>query len=421
MKQPKKDESLEARISPLAKKTIVLGISGGIAAYKACDIASRLRQAGATVHAVMTQSAREFITPLTLQTMTRNPVHCEQFDTTAEWKPEHIELAAKADLILVAPATANIIGKMAQGISDDLLTTIILASKARIMIAPAMNPRMLEHPATQRNLNVLENIYRYSVIPPEIGEVACGDWGAGKMAQVETIVAEVTAELVSGRSLAGRQIIITGGGTREPIDPVRFIGNRSSGKMGVAMADAAYSRGADVTLISTVEVDRPYPVVHVETAFEMQEAVESEFDNCDALVMTAAVADFRPMAVSAQKIKKTESEDIVLELTKNPDILDLLGRVKKSTQVIIGFAAESEELLSNAAQKLQRKNLDMIVGNDITVPDIGFGSDENAVVILSADGGKENLPRMPKRAIAEHLCDLLSERFFEMEEAQTVK
>jgi phosphopantothenoylcysteine decarboxylase/phosphopantothenate--cysteine ligase len=421
MKHSKNDESLEARISPLAKKTIVLGISGGIAAYKACDIASRLRQAGANVHAVMTQSAKEFITPLTLQTMTRNPVHCEQFDTAAEWKPEHIELAAKADLILVAPATANIIGKLAQGICDDLLTTIILASKARIMIAPAMNPRMLEHPATQRNLNVLENIYRYSIIPPEVGEVACGDWGAGKMAQVETIVAEVTAELVSGRSLAGRQIIITGGGTREPIDPVRFIGNRSSGKMGVAMADAAYSRGADVTLISTVEVDRPYPVVHVETAFEMQEAVESEFDNCDALVMTAAVADFRPMAVSAQKIKKTESEDIVLELTKNPDILDLLGRVKKPTQVIIGFAAESEELLSNAAQKLHRKNLDVIVGNDITVPDIGFGSDENAVVILSADGGKENLPRMPKRAIAEHLCDLLSERFMEMEEAPVAK
>ncbi|HMX47007.1 MAG TPA: bifunctional phosphopantothenoylcysteine decarboxylase/phosphopantothenate--cysteine ligase CoaBC, partial [Candidatus Obscuribacter sp.] len=221
----------------------------------------------------------------------------------------------------------------------------------------------------------------------------------------------VAARLLAHQTLSTKRVLVTAGGTREPIDPVRFIGNRSSGKMGIAMADSAYSRGADVTLISTVDVERAYPVIVVETAQEMQEAVEAEFDSCDALVMTAAVADFRPLAVSAQKIKKTESEDIVLELTKNPDIIDLLGRVKRKDQVIIGFAAESEALLSNAASKLKRKNLDMIVGNDISVPDIGFGSDDNAVVILSAEGTRESLPRMPKRAIADHICDLLSERF----------
>jgi len=225
---------------------------------------------------------------------------------------------------------------------------------------------------------------------------------------------------LSNRTLAGKRVLVTGGGTREPIDPVRFIGNRSSGKMGIAMADAAYSRGADVSLVSTVEADRPYPVIVVETAAEMQETVESEFDNCDALVMTAAVADFRPLRVSEHKIKKTESDDIVLELTKNPDILDLLGRVKREHQIIIGFAAESEALLTNASSKLKRKKLDVIVGNDITVPDIGFGSDENAVIILSAGGARENLPRMSKRAIAEHLCDLLVDGFAKIEKSGAV-
>ncbi|MBP6351855.1 MAG: bifunctional phosphopantothenoylcysteine decarboxylase/phosphopantothenate--cysteine ligase CoaBC, partial [Candidatus Obscuribacter sp.] len=285
---------------------------------------------------------------------------------------------------------------------------------------PAMNPVMLQHPATQYNLSVLENRYRYDIIPPEYGEVACGDVGVGKMASVETIIAAVASRLLVHRTLATKRLIVTAGGTREPIDPVRFIGNRSSGKMGIAMADAAHSRGAEVTLVSTVNIERAYPVVVVETAQEMQEAVEAEFDSCDALVMTAAVADFRPLAVSSHKIKKTDSEDIVLELTKNPDIIDLLGRVKRKDQVIVGFAAESEALLSNAASKLKRKNLDMIVGNDISVPDIGFGSDDNAVVIMSADGTRENLPRMPKRAIAEHICDLLSERFQVLESEPVV-
>jgi phosphopantothenoylcysteine decarboxylase/phosphopantothenate--cysteine ligase len=294
---------------------------------------------------------------------------------------------------------------------------MILASNAKIMLAPAMNPKMLAHPATQNNLATLQNHYRYDLIAADYGELACGDFGTGKMAAVETIVAAAAACLLEHRTLAGRRVIVTAGGTREPIDPVRFIGNRSSGKMGIAMADAAYARGAEVTLVSTVEVDRAYNVLLVETALEMQETVEAEFDGCDALVMTAAVADFRPLGFSNQKIKKSVKEDFSLELTKNPDILDLLGRVKTDDQFIIGLAAESEELLSNAAQKLKRKNLDVIVGNDITVPDIGFGSDDNAVVILSADGSRENLPRMPKRAIAEHLCDIIAGRFSKAETA----
>ncbi|MBS2000390.1 MAG: bifunctional phosphopantothenoylcysteine decarboxylase/phosphopantothenate--cysteine ligase CoaBC [Candidatus Obscuribacterales bacterium] len=415
MKRARKREETFENFNPLENKTILLGISGGIAAYKACDLASMLRRAGADVHAVLTKNAKEFITPLSLQTITRNPAHCEQYGANGEWRPEHIDLAKRADLVIIAPATADMLAKLATGICDELLTTMILATKAKVMIAPAMNPTMLEHPSVVHNLEVLQNRYRYEVIPPEFGEVACGDWGAGKMASVETIVAAIASRLVSHGAMSGKHIMVTAGGTREPIDPVRFIGNRSSGKMGIAMADAAFARGADVTLVSTVEVERAYPVILVETAFEMQEAVESEFDSCDALVMTAAVADFRPLSVSTNKIKKTVSEDINLELTKNPDILDLLGRVKKKHQVIIGFAAESEELLSNASQKLKRKNLDVIVGNDITVPDIGFGSDDNAVVILSEDGTRENLTRMPKRAIAEHLCDLLANKFAAME------
>ncbi len=406
---------------PLDGKTIILGVSGGIAAYKACDLASRLRKAGADVHVVMTPHAKAFVTPLTFQTLTRNPVHCEQFGEHGEWKPEHIELAQSADLVLVAPATANLIAKLSTGICDELLGTIILATQAEVMLAPAMNPIMLEHPATQFNLGVLQNRYRYEIIPPDMGEMACGDWGTGKMASVDTITDMVVSRLMANRSLTGKQILITAGGTREPIDPVRFIGNRSSGKMGIAMADAAHARGADVTLITTVEVDRSYPVVVVETAQDMQEAVETEFDSCDALIMTAAVADYRPIVVSRQKIKKTDSDDIVLELTKNPDILDLLGHVKRKDQVIIGFAAESDDLLNNAQQKLKRKQLDLIIGNDITVPDIGFGSDFNAVVILTAEGTRENLPRMPKRAIADHICNWLANRLANLDHSTVAK
>ncbi len=394
---------------PLKNRTIILGVSGGIAAYKTCDIASKLRKAGADVHAVLTPNATEFITPLSLQTITRNQVHVEQYGD-GQWKPEHIELAQKADLILVAPATANTIAKLATGICDELLTTMILASQSQILLAPSMNPVMLDHPATQYNLGILQHRFRYEIIPPDVGELACGDWGPGKMAPVENIVSLVISRLQTRTTLSGKQILITAGGTREPIDPVRFIGNKSSGKMGIAVADAAYARGAEVTLVSTVQVERNYPVVVVETAQEMQDAVEAEFDTCDALVMTAAVADYRPIVVSQHKIKKTESEDLVLELTKNPDILDLLGRVKRKDQVICGFAAESEGLLNNAQQKLKRKHLDIIVGNDITVPDIGFGSDYNAVVILTAEGQRENLPRMPKRAIADHLLDMVAQR-----------
>ncbi len=415
MTSRKKGKERLEELNPLKAKIILLGVAGGIAAYKSCDIASRLRQSGADVHAVLTPNARQFVTPLSLKTMTRNPVYWQQFDPVGEWRPEHIDLARKAALVLIAPATADVIARLAHGICDDLLTTLVLATRAEVMIAPAMNPVMYEHPATRENLSILENRHGYEIILPELGEMACGEWGTGRMASLETIMATVGVRLHAHRTLAGYKVLVTAGGTREPIDPVRFIGNRSSGKMGIAMADAVHARGAEVVLVSTVEVDRSYPVTAVETALEMQEAVEAEFDNCDALVMTAAVADFRPMAVSRRKIKKNESEDFMLELTKNPDILDLLGRVKRKGQIIIGFAAESEALFSNTADKLKRKNLDIIVGNDISVPDIGFGSDENAVVIMNADGQRESLPRMPKRAIAEHLCNILAQRLTAMQ------
>ncbi|MBX9719862.1 MAG: bifunctional phosphopantothenoylcysteine decarboxylase/phosphopantothenate--cysteine ligase CoaBC, partial [Candidatus Obscuribacterales bacterium] len=278
---------------PLKNRIIILGVTGGIAAYKACDIASKLRKAGADVHAVMTPSATEFITPLSLQTLTRNPVHVHQYGD-GNWKPEHIQLAQKADLILIAPATANTIAKLATGICDELLTTMVLASQSQVFIAPAMNPVMLEHPATQYNLGILQHRFRYEILPTDIGELACGDWGPGKMAAVESLVAQVISRLQTRSTLTGKHILVTAGGTREPIDPVRFIGNRSSGKMGIAVADAAHARGAEVTLVSTVQVERNYSVVVVETAQDMQDAVETEFDTCDALVMTAAVADYRP-------------------------------------------------------------------------------------------------------------------------------
>lgn len=230
--------------NPLAGKTILLGVSGGIAAYKACGIASKLRRAGADVHAIMTPNAKEFVTPLSLQTLTRNFVHCEQFLPADSWRPEHIELARKADLLVIAPATADVLAKLATGICDDLLTTMVLATTAPVMLAPAMNPIMWEHPATEHNLSILQDKFHYSIIPPEMGEVACGDWGIGKMASVDIVVATIAARLVAQKSLIGKHIVVTGGGTREPIDPVRFIGNRSSGKMGVAMADAANARGA---------------------------------------------------------------------------------------------------------------------------------------------------------------------------------
>ncbi len=416
MKKSKKLVNNQVPFQGLENKTIVLGISGGIAAYKCLDLISSLRGMGANVHCVLSHNAHEFVTPLSLSTISRNKVHTHNFEIKDSWQPEHIELAKLADLILIAPATADIIAKLAHGICDDLLTTFVLAAKTKVLIAPAMNPNMYDHPATKHNLSILEHKLRYQIIAPEFGEMACGDIGYGKMAQISSIAQIVASRLEVHGSLFEKKILITAGGTREPIDPVRFIGNRSSGKMGIAMADAAYARGADVTLVSTVKVERSYPVVLVETAQEMQESVESEFDTCDALIMTAAVADFRPLFVSVHKIKKSDSEDFTLDLTQNPDIIDLLGRVKRETQIIIGFAAESEELLSNASQKLKRKKLDLIIANDITVPEIGFGSDDNAVIILSNDGNKETLPRMPKRAIAEHICDILAGRFLEIKE-----
>ena len=387
-------------------KNIILGISAGIAAYKMYDLIGELKKLGHNITVTLTKDAKHFISELPLKVLSSNQVYSEMFDPTLQNKPIHIDLADKADLVLIAPATADIIAKMANGICDELITNILLATRANVYVAPAMNTNMWEHFTTQKNIETLVTKLGYKIIPPEEGDLACGYSGIGHIASNEKIIKTILYGEEETKPLLGKKILVTAGGTREAIDPVRFIGNRSSGKMGIAIADAAYSMGAQVLLVSTVPLDRKYQVIEVESAQEMQEVIESEFDKEDVLIMAAAVSDFRPITTSKQKIKK-KNEDITIDLTKNPDILEILGRTKKETQIIIGFSAESENIEKNAAEKLQKKKIDMIIANDITVPDIGFGSDENAVIILTKDGEKETLPRQPKVQIARHLCNKL--------------
>ena len=391
-------------------KNIILGISAGIAAYKMYDLVSEFKRLGHKVTVVLTKHSKYFVNELTLKVLSENNVYSDMFSPEYQTKPVHIELAENADLILIAPATADIIAKFATGICDELITNILLAARVPVYIAPAMNTNMWEHWTTQKNIETLVTKLGYKIIPPEEGDLACGTFGIGHIAANEKIIQTVLNGEFESRPLEGKKIMVTAGGTREAIDPVRFIGNKSSGKMGIAISDAAFDMGADVILVSTLPCDKKYQVVEVETAQEMQEVVESEFDKADVLIMAAAVSDFRPITQSKQKIKK-KSEDITLELTRNPDILEILGRTKKEDQIIVGFSAESEELEKNAAYKLKKKKIDMIIANDITVPEIGFGSDENAVVILTKEGEKEVLPRQPKTQIARHICNKIVEAF----------
>ncbi|MBI3590734.1 MAG: bifunctional phosphopantothenoylcysteine decarboxylase/phosphopantothenate--cysteine ligase CoaBC [Candidatus Melainabacteria bacterium] len=400
-------------------KNIILGISAGIAAYKMYDLVSELKKLGHNVTAVITKDARHFISELPLKVLSSNPVYCEMFLPELQTRPVHIDLADNADLILVAPATADIIAKMANGICDELITNILLATKAQVYIAPAMNTNMWEHFTTQKNIETLVTKLGYKIIPPEDGDLACGYSGVGHIASNEKILKTILYGEIEAKPLYGKKILVTAGGTREAVDPVRFIGNKSSGKMGIAVADAAHSMGADVVLISTVPCDRSYQVIEVESAQEMQEVIESEFDKLDALIMAAAVSDFRPITTSKQKIKK-KNEDITIELTRNPDILEILGRTKREKQVIVGFSAESENIEKNALEKLEKKKIDMIIANDITIPDIGFGSDENAVIILTRDKKKEILQRQSKIQIAKHICNKLVGIFEEMKEAKKI-
>ena len=396
----------------LQNKNIVLGVSGGIAAYKAGDIVSRLKKLGANVDVIMTRAAAEFITPLTLQSLSQNKVTVDMFAGTENWDIEHISLAKKADLVVIAPATANIIGKLACGIADDMLSTTVMATTAPVLIAPAMNTNMYTNPIVQANIAKLRGL-GVRLIAPETGRLACGDIGAGKLAAVETIVTAITQHFAAAQDFCGRKVLITAGPTREAIDPVRFISNHSSGKMGYALAEAAAARGAAVTLISgPVALQKPEGLAAfraVEAATEMYQAVLTSFQESDIVIMTAAVADYRPTAPSAQKIKKGEGV-LTLALERNPDILAELGKIKEG-RILVGFAAETDNILEYAEGKLRRKNLDLIVANDLTQEGAGFGGETNIVKVINRSGKVEDLPLMSKRELGGVILDRIKELF----------
>jgi len=407
----------------LSGKKILIGITGGIAAYKTCELIRKLIKFNAEVKVVITPSAKEFVTETTLRTLTRNPVYCEQFDVL-DWKPEHISLADSADLFLIVPASANTIGKIANGICDNLLTSLVAAFNKPIILAPAMNCNMWENSFVQENITKLEKAGFY-IIPPESGDLACGYEGTGRLANIDKILDKVLEIFAEESFLKSKKIIITAGGTKEPIDPVRYIGNKSSGKMGIALADAAYGFGAAVTLISTVKTDKPYKIINLSTAKEMFEAVKNEFPLADALIMAAAVADFRVNKAHEHKIKKadcsqrlkggqsppvmpfnasnqeSEEENLTLKLVKNPDILKEISEIKRANQVLVGFCAESQDLIPNAKKKIESKNLDFIVANDISDKEIGFNSDYNAVTIIDKALNEVKIDKMPKKELAK--------------------
>lgn len=393
----------------MKKKVIVLGITGCIAAYKAAEIARKFIRLGYTVKVVMTEAATHFVTPLTFQTLTREPVITSLFQGQVRGEIQHISLAEEADLILVAPATANILAKAARGFANDALSTTILSCQTPVVFAPAMNARMYLNPVTQENLVLLKKRGFY-IIEPESGELACGMDAVGRLARVETIVKKVKSILKTKEQLKDKNIVVTAGGTREPIDPVRFMGNLSSGKMGYAIAEEAALRGAVVSLITAPTQLLPpagADIIQVETAEEMRKEVLKNFEKADVVVKAAAVTDFRPSQVSKSKLKKDEKE-LVLKLVRNPDILEELGRLKKK-QILVGFAAESENLEDNARKKLKAKNLDLVIANDITKPGMGFGEDINEVLIIDKKGEVEKYSPMFKVALARIILDKVSE------------
>ena len=384
-------------------KQIIVGVSGGIAAYKAVELLRLLVKAGADVHVIMTDAAREFVTPLTFQTLSGNPVHTDLFNLVQERDIGHISLADRADLLMVAPATANLIGKVANGLADDLLTTTIMATRAPVLFVPAMNSNMWANPLYQQNQARLVE-FGYHFMSPVHGDLACGWQGTGKMPEPADIF-DFASPLLGDQLLAGKTVLVTAGPTREEIDPVRYLSNYSSGKMGYAIARAARDHGARVILVSgPVQIAAPQRVetIHVDCAMEMRQAVLQNADQTDIIIKAAAVADFRPQNPSAQKIKKSGSSEVRLDLELNPDILAELGDRKRSGQLLVGFAAESSNLVEQARKKLS-KGLDLIVANDITEAGAGFDIDTNIVRLLFQDGRIEELPEMPKTQIAEIL------------------
>ncbi len=399
-------------VDAIAGKRIVLGVSGSIASYKAADIASKLMQAEALVDVVLTRSAQEFITPLTFRSLTHRLVITDLFDVNSEDPLEHVEIARQANAIVIAPATANVMAKLAHGLADDALSTIVLATEAPVLIAPAMEHHMWANTATQANVAALKE-RGFEFAGPNEGRLASGAVGSGRLVETEDILEALGGILAANQDLAGRHIVVSAGGTQEPIDPVRVVTNRSSGKQGYAFAEAARDRGARVTLVTAASLANPQgvKVVKVESARQMLAAVSDALnDAADALVMAAAVADWEPISAAGQKMKKVEGQDrLTIEMQKTPDIL---AQVSSLPGIKVGFAAETEDLLKNARAKLEGKKLDMIVANDVSATDAGFAVDTNRVVILDKSGGQEDLPLMSKREVADsvldRVCTLLS-------------
>ena len=389
----------------LKGKRVVLGVTGGIAAYKAAEFVRLLVKEEVDVHVVMTENAEEFITPLTFQTLSGNPVVTDPFALLEDAEIGHIALADLAELVVILPATANIIGKMANGIADDFLSTMVMATKAPVLLVPSMNVNMWENKALQKNIQTLISIGYYLMDPGE-GELACHWYGKGRLPELNEVV-EKMEDLLSPKDLKGEQILITGGPTQEPIDPVRFITNRSSGKMGVALAKMARRRGAEVILItgpgSLPPPRRDIQWVPVRSAEEMREAVFAHLEGSSVVIKSAAVSDYRPKAASEKKIKKGSSE-YILALERTKDILEELGK-KKGKRILVGFAAETDDLMANAKKKLLEKNLDLIVANDVSKPGAGFGVDTNQVKVLYPSGQVKDLPLMTKEEVAQFILD----------------
>ncbi len=390
----------------LKGKTVVVGVSGGIAIYKVVDVVSRLVKLGADVHVIMTDNASEFVTPLTFRSISHNPVITDMFEEPKNWDIQHISIANKADLFVVAPATANIIGKVANGIADDMLSTTLMATKAPVLFVPAMNTYMYENPIVQDNMSKLRKL-GYLFMEPGVGAMAeKGFYGKGRLPEPQNIVDAVVEVFQAKNDLAGKRILITAGPTRETIDPVRYISNHSSGKMGYAVAEAAAQRGAYVKVVSgPVNLAKPVGVdiVPVTTALEMHKEVMNNYEDYDILIMVAAVADYRCLETSDQKMKKAE-DTLTLTLTKNPDIARDVGKVK-GNRILVGFCAETNDLIENAKSKIQFKNLDMIVANDVTLEGAGFGTDTNIVKLIDRSGRIKELPIMSKNEVAHEMLN----------------
>ena len=394
----------------LTGREIVLGVTGGIAAYKSAEIVSRLRHLGANIHVIMTRNATEFISPLTFQTLSSNQVVTDTFEAPEYWNVEHVALAKLAEIFVIAPATANILAKMAAGIADDMLSTTVLATKAPIIAAPAMNTGMWTAAATQQNVKTLKE-RGVRIIGPESGILACGDEGTGRMSEPERIVEEICRILTRKQDFAGEKVLVTAGATRERLDPVRFITNDSSGKMGFAIAEAARDRGAEVTVIRgsvTAEIPAGISAIQIESAADLYDAMMREAPEQDVIIQAAAVSDYRPAEQYEKKIKKAAGKKLVLELTENPDVAKAIGEQKKPGQTRVGFAAETDNLYKNAQVKMKKKNLDMIVANDVTKPGAGFNVDTNIAVLITANGTEE-LPLQTKRQLADRILDKILE------------